>query len=109
MSAIQTVENQTIALAGIFQAVSLCKNLAVYGRCDEEYLAGSLGSVLMIDSSDVMAVFGGVSNLKHGLRVLNTQLSPTNRNRDLDLTRYSVSLLQLGANLEQHPTMWHRK
>jgi len=102
MSSIDTPENRTLALAGIFQATSLCKNLATYGRCDEDYLKESLSSVLRIDADDVPAIYGGVSGVKHGLRVLQTQLSPANRERDLDLTRYSISLIQLGTNLEKH-------
>jgi len=103
MSNLNTYENQTIALAGIFQSVSLCKNLATYGRCDEDSLAASLGSILKIDSDDILDIYNGVDGLKHGLRVLGSQLSAMNRNRDLELTRYSVSLLQLGNNLQQQP------
>lgn len=102
MSSIDTPENRTIALAGIFQATSLCKNLATYGRCDEDYFASSMASVLRIDADGVPEIFDGVKGVKHGLRVLNTQLAPTNRERDLDLTRYSISLMQLGTNLERN-------
>ena len=102
MSSIDTPENRTIALAGIFQATSLCKNLATYGRCDDDYFASSMDSVLRIDADSVPEIFGGLSGLKHGLRVLNTQLAPANRERDLDLTRYSISLMQLGTNLQRN-------
>ena len=103
MVANNTPENQTIALAGIFQATSLCKNLAVYGRCDEEPLAASLDSILKLEADSVEDVFGGTQGLKNGLQVLIAQLGGTNRNRDLDLARYSVALIQLGSNLVNHP------
>ncbi len=102
MSSIDTPENRTLALAGIFQATSLCKNLATYGRCDDDYFASSMASVLKIDADSVPDIFDGVKGVKHGLRVLNTQLAPANRERDLDLTRYSISLMQLGTNLERN-------
>lgn len=102
MTSIDTPENRTIALAGVFQATSLCKNLATYGRCDEDYFLQSLQSVLRIDADSVPEIFAGVSGVKHGLRVLNTQLAPSHSERDLDLTRYSISLMQLGTNLEKN-------
>ena len=103
MSRLQNFENQTLALAGIFQSVSLCKNLATYGRCDEEYLAASLESILKIDAHSVSEIYGGITGLKHGLRVVGSQLSATHRDRDLELTRYCVLLLQLGKSVQQHP------
>ena len=108
MTSIDTPENRTIALAGVFQATSLCKNLATYGRCDEEYFEQSLQSVLRIDADSVPEIFDGISGVKHGLRVLNTQLSPADSQRDLDLTRYSISLMQLGTNLEKNASAMHQ-
>lgn len=102
MSANNTPENQAIALAGIFQATSLCKNLATYGRCDEGHLAASLESILRVDADSVLDVYGGTGAIKHGLRVLRMQMASSSRERDLDLSRYAIALIQLGGNLERH-------
>ncbi len=108
MTSIDTPDNRAIALAGVFQATSLCKNLATYGRCDEDYFQHSMHSVLRIDADSVPEIFGGITGVKHGLRVLNTQLSPSSGQRDLDLTRYSISLMQLGTNLEKNASAMHQ-
>ena len=47
---IVTAENRTLALAGVFQAVYLCKDLATSGTCDEEDLGATLRSILTISN-----------------------------------------------------------
>lgn len=101
MSSIQNPRNRTIAMAGLMQATYLCKNLATFGRCDDEQLAHSLKSILRIDADDVVDVYGSVNNIAKGLDVLKTQLTLTDSQRDLDLSRYSASLIQLSDNLMQ--------
>ncbi len=86
-------------MAGLMQAVYLCKNLANYGRCDAEQLAASLQSILQLDADSVAAVYSGTGSIRKGLEVLKSQLTVTDPHRDLDLSRYSASLIQLSDNL----------
>jgi len=99
MSSIQTHKNRTIALAGLMQATYLCKNLANYGRCDAEQLSASLQSIIRLDADSVADVFDGTVNIRKGLEVLKLQLTVTDPHRDLDLSRYCASLIQLSDNL----------
>jgi len=99
MSGIQTAKNKTIALAGLMQSVYLCKNLANYGRCDADQLSTSLKSILHLDADAVPDVYEGVANISKGLNVLKTQMTLTDPQRDLDLSRYSASLIQLTDNV----------
>lgn len=97
---IKTSENQTLALAGIFQSVYLCKSLATTGSCDEQDLAATLRSILTLNTTQVMDAYGGnVSGIRRGLRVLKSQLAGTAESRDLDIARYGFSLIQLGTNI----------
>jgi len=101
MTSIKTVENQTLALAGIFQAVHLCKNLATTGSCDQEDLAGTLHSILTLNSERVIGAYGGSArSIRRGLRVLKNQLAGNAEARDLDIARYGLALIQLGSNIE---------
>lgn len=95
-------ENQALALAGIFQATSLCKNLATFGRCDSAELAVLLGSILKLEATSVTDVYGSIESMRPGLQVLQSQLNPVNRERDLDLSRYAIALIQLGTNMQSH-------
>jgi len=100
MSSIKSVHNQALALAGVFQAAHVCKSLATTGQCDQEDLEATLNSVLTLDASDVVDAYGGSSRgVRRGLRLLKNQFAGFDDARDLDLARYSLSLIQLGGNV----------
>lgn len=100
MPTIKSIPNQTLALAGVFQAVHVCKSLATSGRCDNEDLEATLQSVLTLNADNVIDAYGGSSNgIRRGLRVLKNQFGGLDEARDLDLARYALSLIQLGNNV----------
>lgn len=100
MNALSTIENQTLALAGIFQSVHLCKSLATTGKADPEELAGTLRSILTLKTDRVIDAYGGNSNsIAWGLRIMKSQLGGNNESRDLDIARYALALIQLGTNI----------
>lgn len=100
MSNLDTPRNQTMALAGVFQSVHLCKALATTGRCDQDELAATLRSVLTLNTDSVLDAFGGsTQSIAPGLRVLRNQLGSRGEAHDLDLARYAMSLIQLGGNV----------
>ena len=76
MATIKTSENQTLALAGIFQSVYLCKTLATTGQCDQDELRGTLRSILTLNSERVIDAYGGSSRtLNRGLRILRSHFA----------------------------------
>jgi len=100
MTTIKSPENQTLALAGIFQAVYLCKSLATTGQCDQDELRGTLRSILTLNSERVIDAYGGSPRaLNRGLRVLRSQFAGNDESRDLELARYALALIQLGTNV----------
>ena len=66
--------NRTIALAALFQCVEGVLQLATRGTVDNELLQSCINSVLTNDNSSIEALYGGVSDLRTGLRVLMYQL-----------------------------------
>jgi len=102
MTSITTIENRTLALAGIFQAVQECKSLAATGTCNQEDLAATLRSILTLNADRVIDAYGGSARGLHsGLRVLKAQLAGSEEARDLDLARYALGLIQLGTNIQR--------
>ena len=102
MSNIKTTDNQTLALAGIFQSVYLCKSLATTGECDQSDLANTLRSILTLNTDRVIDAYGGSpSSLRRGLRLVKNQLAGNAEARDLDISRYALSLIQLGGNIDR--------
>lgn len=102
MTSITTIDNRTVALAGIFQAVQLCKDLASNGSCDQDDLAATLRSILTLSADRVIDAYGGSTRgLHHGLRILKSQLAGNEESRDLDIARYALALIQLGTNIQR--------
>jgi high frequency lysogenization protein len=100
MTSLSTIENQTLALAGVFQSVHLCKTLATTGTCDKDVLASTLRSILTLNTERVIDAYGGSArNISIGMGVLKSQLGGNNESRDLDLARYALALIQLGTNI----------
>lgn len=72
---LNTLSNQTIALAGIAQAAALVQQLATTGTADNTAMEASIGSVLKIDSDSVIDVYGSLSDIKLGLTQLSQQMT----------------------------------
>ena len=98
---LNTITNQTIALAGIAQAAALVQQLATKGTCDQEAFETSIGSVLKIDSDSVIDVYGSLEGLKLGLAQLNIQMTGF-KIVNPEQARYSASLVFLENQLEGH-------
>ncbi len=91
--------DRVLALAGIFQACSLVRQVAHRGLADSAPLTVSIESVLAIDAEDVESVFGGAAGLATGLTSLLKELGRSSRSRDREVVRYAVSLLHLERKL----------
>ncbi len=99
-----TDNDRVIALSGVYQAAQLTQQIARRGLADTEAMSASIGSLFKIDSNDVSDVFGGMTGIQSALRLLQDQLSGSNR-RDTELTRYVIALIQLEQKLSKQPDM----
>jgi high frequency lysogenization protein len=95
---LNTITNQTIALAGIAQAAALVQQLATTGSADQAALEASIASVLKIDSDSVIDVYGGLFGIKLGLKQLNEQMTGY-KIVNPEQARYSASLVFLENQL----------
>ncbi len=94
-------EDQTLAFAGILQALQLVQQTAHGKPCDLAPMQTSLGSILVVDSDSVEAVYGGVEKLHMGLLLLKTQFISGRGKPDAELGRYLITLLHLERKLSQ--------
>ncbi|MFA5982479.1 MAG: high frequency lysogenization protein HflD [Methylococcaceae bacterium] len=101
---LNTISNQTIALAGIAQAAALVQQLATTGNADLTATEASISSVLKIDSDSVIDVYGSLAGLKLGLGQLNSQLSNL-KIINPDQARYCAALISLENQLSKQPEM----
>lgn len=101
---LNTQTHQTIALAGLSQAVLLVQKIARKGSADEDTLAASIASTLKIDADDVLDVYGGLEAIATGLKQLDAQLSGPER-ADPEQARYASTLLFLERSLDKRPDL----
>ncbi len=101
---LDSIENQTIALAGLSQVCWLVNQLASSGQCDSLAMASSLSSILKIDADSVSEIFGGINGIKHGLIQLDRQLGITPTPDPLEI-RYAGQLVSLQKQLSKNPKM----
>ncbi|HEX5354025.1 MAG TPA: high frequency lysogenization protein HflD [Rhodanobacteraceae bacterium] len=94
-------EARVLALAGIFQALSLVRKLAHDGDCDNEALEASLASVFKLESDSTADVFGGNRGVRGGLHVLIEQVEGDER--DLPLFHMLINVMKLERSLAGHP------
>ena len=102
----KSITDQTLALAGVFQAATLVSQVAHQGNCAESTLETCLQSLFVTDPDNTLEVYGGeLMNLREGLDALTKILSNQTRQQDMDILRYSLNLIQLESTLTRNPDM----
>ena len=101
---IHTKHEQTLALAGIYQAASLVKQIANTGKANSAHIEASIETLFRFDAESVEQVYGNVAGVTHGVKVLHKHLSDKS-SRDLEITKYVISLLMLEQKLSGNNRM----
>jgi high frequency lysogenization protein len=103
-----TVAERALALAGIYQACSLVGSIAYQGTADIAAQEICIRSLFVTSPKDTADVFGGsnmiAENLRIGLDKMVEQFSETDK-RDVELTRYVISVLALERKLGKNNAM----
>lgn len=95
----KNLRNRTLALAAVFQCASAADELARTGKIPPSDFEPLITSVLVRDAISLEAVYGGIENLRKGLKCLKSQLDPQARTQMTEVMRYAVSLLHLERRL----------
>jgi high frequency lysogenization protein len=101
---LNTLTNQTIALAGIAQVAVLVQQLATTGTCDQIAMEASIGSILKIDSDSVGDIYGGLAGLKLGLEQLDGQITGE-KAPNPEQARYAAAIVFLERKLSDRKDM----
>lgn len=94
----QSITNQTLALAAVFQAAVQVQRVAHEGRVEPEGFEALLRSVLTAQVENSEQAYGGVTPLHEGLRALVANIGDAQK-RDVEQTRYVITLLHLERKL----------
>ncbi|WP_406819257.1 high frequency lysogenization protein HflD [Pseudomonas sp. KnCO4] len=96
------LQEQLIALGGVFQAAVLVDRIARTGQASEANIGCMLGSLLVRDPKDTLEVFGGDDlNLRDGYRALVGALERDPSSLQREPLRYALSILGLERQLNK--------
>ncbi len=102
-------DEQMIALAGLFQSVSLVEQIARRGMVAQNSYETSIASLFVSDPQLTEDVFGGVHDLPYnlglGLKQLKELVENSSRRFNPEVMRYALSLIQLERKLDARPEM----
>lgn len=90
-----TLENQTLALAGMFQAATLVDELALQGKCEQAEFDCSFDSLFTIDAQSTREALGDIACLARGFRAMGDYLGGANRAPGRNIAYYLLSMLKL--------------
>ncbi|MFV0576404.1 MAG: high frequency lysogenization protein HflD [Vibrio sp.] len=93
----KTLYDRTIAFAGICQAVALVQQVARDGHCDSAIFESTLKTIINMNPSSTLDVYGDEYNLKLGLETLIGGIDGTPKGSEA--TRYIIGLLSLERKL----------
>jgi high frequency lysogenization protein len=94
------IEDRTLALAGIFQATTLVRQIARQGMVDQIPFDVSINSLWKIDASSTIEVYDSIAGVSTGLYTLNRMLQNTPyHSQDLEIVRYALGLMFLERKL----------
>lgn len=105
-----SISNQSIALAGLFQAAHLVEQLAKTGKVNEEDFKTCIESLFATDPEHVSDVFGGsTDNLKLGFREVRFLTDGKSRTGSSpDVMRYALGILHLESKLRKNKVMLNK-
>ncbi len=100
-----SLRNQTLGLAGVFQAADLVRTVATTGDHDMDARAASIGSVFDLDPESTEAAFGNLGGVKLGLEVVIQAFADKSVNNAT--LRYAIMLLALERQVQKRPKLMH--
>lgn len=96
---IKNIDEQTIALAGLYQSCYVVSNIAWKGEYNEQDFLPLINSILQIDSTVVKDIYIDIDNINSGFIYLKKQIIGDIFTRSSETRRYIESLKILSNHL----------
>ena len=93
------LENQTIALSGLFQAAQLVEQIAQTGECSGSAFDASYSSLFKIEADSTVEIFDNLDFLETGFTALADYLGGENSGSSRQVSYYVVSMMKLSSQL----------
>src|SRR5690554_2081877 len=102
----RSLHDQTLALAGVFQAANLVQQIANNGNCNTDSLETCLRSLFATDPASTLDVYGGeLADVREGLVTLSTVMGEQKKQQDIEVLRYVLNLIHLESKLNRDKDM----
>lgn len=100
-------DEQTVALAGMFQAASLVDQIAHRGMVPQNSYEACIASLFVTDPKLTEDVYGGVSEVPYslslGLRHLQDMVDKNESAQNKQIIQYVLGMIMLERQLNKHP------
>jgi len=105
-----TIRDRTIAIAAAYQAVRLVQQIANKGTYDEQDFYTCISSIFQIDVDKTEDAYGGIRNLRTGLRTFLEQIGgeidgESTAQKDMYITKYVIGAMLLEKQLRKNANM----
>ncbi|HIQ07629.1 MAG TPA: lysogenization regulator HflD [Thiotrichaceae bacterium] len=110
----KNVYNRTIALAALFQCAEGVRQIAHEGKVNPALYRTTLHSICTENNDNILDIYEGLPKLDKGFRVLSYHLGGetselNSSKKNLEVTRYCISLLHLQKKLQSDNTELFQK
>jgi high frequency lysogenization protein len=99
-------QDRVLALAGVFQAAHLVREVAWQGAAEAGAVTATLASLFRFDASDTLSVYGALADIALGLKSLIAHLTGQAPPEDLPVMRYALGMLHLERRADARPRLW---
>ena len=99
------LQQQMVALGGLFQAASAVHQIGQTGTCDTRHFETAINSLFATNPESTESVYGGLNNIKTGLELTLKLLDRSETNDLRYIVRYGLSILHLERKLNKNPDM----
>ena len=95
--------DNTIPLAGMFQAAYLIHEIANNGTTNQHAFDASIKSIFKTTWDSTEDVYGGLEGVEFGLDLIADLFSKENKPRDMEIARYVLGIVYLEKKLRKNP------
>ncbi|TCS42474.1 high frequency lysogenization protein HflD [Reinekea marinisedimentorum] len=100
-----TINRQTLALAGVFQAAKLVDRLAKSGMIELQQIESTIESILNLNPSSYEDVFKGTENVAIGLNTLKEAMAKNGRGVNREVLQYAMGIIAVQNKLQKRPDL----
>ena len=101
-------QDRLIALAAMFQAGYLIRQIARTGMADTQMFETNISSILKTDAASTEDVYGGIQGVKQGMSILATLFERDQKERDLEIARYVLGIVHLEKKLSKNSELMNK-